>query len=129
GGEQNPWAGVKVNVTVTGANPQSGNLDTDSNGQARFCYTGTNPGSDSITASIGTSTAAAAVTWQADAGNQAPQVFVPASLSVSRPDSVKLLGVVVDDGLPTGGVLTQQWSRISRPAPSPFSLRTTSRPT
>jgi RHS repeat-associated protein len=119
--DQNPLPAVNVNFTVTGANPQSGNLDTDSNGQARFCYTGTNSGSDSITVSIGTSTAAAAVTWQADAGNQAPQVFVPAALSVSRPDSLKLLGVVVDDGLPVGGALTQQWSKISGPGTVTFT--------
>jgi RHS repeat-associated protein len=112
---------VNVNFTVTGSNPQSGNLDTDVNGQSRFCYTGTNAGSDSIAASIGTSTATAAVTWQADAGNQAPQVFLPTSLNVSRPDILTLPGIVVDDGLPIGGTLTQQWSKISGPGTATFT--------
>ena len=112
---------VNVDFTVTGSNPQNGSQDTDNNGQARFCYTGANTGADSITASIGTSTAAATVTWQADAGNQAPQVFVPASLDVSRPDALKLPGIVVDDGLPIGGTLTQQWSKVSGPGTATFT--------
>jgi RHS repeat-associated protein len=123
--DQNALPAVNVNFTATGANPQSGSLDTDSNGQARFCYTGTNPGTDSIVASIGTGTAAATVTWQTDAGNQAPQVFVPASLNVSRPDSLKLPGIVVDDGLPIGGTLTQQWSKVSGPGTATFTNSTT----
>lgn len=115
---------VNVNFTVTGANPQSASVDTDNNGQASFCYTGTNTGSDAITASIGTSTATASVNWQADAGNQAPQVFAPPSLNVSRPDSLVLPGVVVDDGLPLGGALTQQWSQVSGPGTATFTTPT-----
>jgi hypothetical protein len=44
-------AGVAVYFSVTGANPRSATLvPTDSNGQARFCYTGTKAGDDTITA-------------------------------------------------------------------------------
>ena len=117
----NALPAVNVNFTVTGSNPQRGSVDTDNSGQARFCYTGTNAGADSIAASIETSTASAAVTWQADAGNQAPQVFAPATLNVSRPDSLVLPGIVVDDGLPLGGTLTQQWSKASGPGTATFT--------
>jgi RHS repeat-associated protein len=122
--DQHALPAVNVNFTVTGANPQSASVDTDNNGQAPFCYTGTNTGTDSIIASIGTSTAAASVTWQAAAGNQAPQVFVPQSLNVSRPASLVLPGVVVDDGLPLGGALTQQWSQVSGAGTATFTTPT-----
>jgi hypothetical protein len=46
---------------------------------------------------------------------------VPASLNVSRPDSLKLPGIVVDDGLPIGGTLTQQWSKTSGPGTATFT--------
>jgi RHS repeat-associated protein len=122
--DQHALPAVNVNFTVTGANPQSASVDTDNNGQGPFCYTGTNTGTDSIIASIGTSTAAASVTWQAAAGNQAPQVFVPQSLNVSRPASLVLPGVVVDDGLPLGGALTQQWSQVSGAGTATFTTPT-----
>ena len=74
-----------------------------------------------MTASIGTSTAASVVTWQSDAGNQAPQVFLPAAVNVSRPDSAKLIGAVVDDGLPSGSVLALQWTKLSGPGTATFT--------
>jgi len=48
-----PVAGVRVNFTVTGVNPQTGFAITDPNGIAQLCYTGNNPGRDSIAASVG----------------------------------------------------------------------------
>jgi CSLREA domain-containing protein len=49
-GSGNPWAGVVVRFTVTGANSASGWATTDANGLAEFCYTGTNEGLDTIAA-------------------------------------------------------------------------------
>jgi hypothetical protein len=43
-------AGTKVFFTVTGANTAGGTETTDANGQAEFCYTGTNAGVDTIRA-------------------------------------------------------------------------------
>jgi adhesin/invasin len=43
-------AGVIVRFSVTGANSAAGAGTTDTNGQARFCYTGTRAGTDTIRA-------------------------------------------------------------------------------
>ncbi|HEX3957834.1 MAG TPA: Ig-like domain-containing protein [Trebonia sp.] len=48
----NPVAGVRVDFTVTGANPTTGFAYTGSNGQAQFCYTGATSGSDTIVAAV-----------------------------------------------------------------------------
>jgi len=48
-----PEAGITVNFTVSGNNTAYGTVDTNVNGVAEFTYTGTNPGKDTITATIG----------------------------------------------------------------------------
>jgi hypothetical protein len=49
----NPVVGATVVFTVTGANnPMSASIVTDANGQATFCYIGTNQGLDTITAFV-----------------------------------------------------------------------------
>jgi hypothetical protein len=58
-----PVVGVRVDFTVTGANPTAGFANTDANGQAEFCYTGENAGQDSITASVGSIADEASKTW------------------------------------------------------------------
>jgi hypothetical protein len=45
-----PPSGVTVRFSVTGANSASGSAQTTAIGEAQFCYTGTNLGSDTITA-------------------------------------------------------------------------------
>jgi hypothetical protein len=42
--------GSAVSFTVLGANPNIGSVTTDANGQAQFCWTGTNAGADTVTA-------------------------------------------------------------------------------
>jgi IgGFc binding protein/Bacterial Ig-like domain (group 1) len=59
----NPLAGVRVDFTVDGANSTAGSANTDSSGQAQFCYTGTNAGTDAITAAVGTVSDHASKTW------------------------------------------------------------------
>ena len=49
-----PVDGEDVGFTVTGANPTSGSAVTDLTGAATFTYTGTNPGTDTITAFLDT---------------------------------------------------------------------------
>jgi len=46
--------GVRVDFSVAGANSASGFANTDAAGQATFCYTGANTGTDTIVASVGT---------------------------------------------------------------------------
>jgi Ca2+-binding RTX toxin-like protein len=50
GADAKPVAGVTVRFSVTGANSTSGTAITDASGNATFTYTGTNPGTDTITA-------------------------------------------------------------------------------
>jgi Mg-chelatase subunit ChlD len=61
----NPVPGVTVQFTVTGANAASGTATTAANGRATFCYTGVNPGLDTITAQVPGTTArgVATKTW------------------------------------------------------------------
>jgi RHS repeat-associated protein len=118
---QNQLSAINVTFLIAGVNPQVGSVDTDGNGQAQFCYTGAAAGSDTVTASIQTVTASSTITWQAGAANQAPQVFLPASLTISLPAAAKLIGAVVDDGLPAGAGLTLQWSKVSGPGTVTFS--------
>jgi len=59
----NPVAGVRVDFTVTGANPTTGLASTDAHGQAEFCYSGTTPGVDTIVAAVGAIADSATKTW------------------------------------------------------------------
>jgi len=54
---------VRVDFNVTGANTTSGSVNADDNGVAHFCYTGTNLGGDTITATLGSLTATATKNW------------------------------------------------------------------
>jgi hypothetical protein len=55
--------GVRVDFEVTGVNTAAGFALTDADGQAQSCYTGTNPGTDAIEASVGTIADTATKTW------------------------------------------------------------------
>jgi hypothetical protein len=58
----NPVAGVRVDFTVTGANPTTGFAYTGSNGQAQFCYTGATSGNDTVVGAV-QSIQSPAATW------------------------------------------------------------------
>lgn len=58
-----PISGVRVDFTVTGANPTTGFANSDASGNAQFCYTGANAGTDTITAKVGTLTDTASKEW------------------------------------------------------------------
>jgi hypothetical protein len=66
---QQPVSGVRVDWKVSGANSKAGLSTTASSGQAPFCYQGTQDGSDTIVASVGTIADSATMQWTA---NQAP---------------------------------------------------------
>ncbi len=61
--EGNPLGGVRVDFVVTGANSAKESVFAGSNGQAKFCYTGTNVGKDTITGSVGLISGTAQKTW------------------------------------------------------------------
>jgi hypothetical protein len=56
-------AGIGVSFAVTGANPTNGFQSTDSNGNAQFCWTGTNGGADTVTATSGALMAQAGINF------------------------------------------------------------------
>ncbi len=61
-----PVVGVRVDFNIAGPNSAStGFANTDANGIAHFCYTGTLAGTDAITASVGSITDNASFTWTA----------------------------------------------------------------
>lgn len=61
-----PVVGVRVDFNISGANPTAGFATTDNNGQAQSCYVGTNPGTDTIVASVGTLSDTATKVWVAN---------------------------------------------------------------
>lgn len=61
--DSNPLPGIRVDFEVTGVNPTSGFVFADASGEARFCYTGTVVGDDSISATVGNLSASATKTW------------------------------------------------------------------
>ena len=117
--------GIGVGFSLTGANASSQTqyIDTDYTGQAQFCYQGINGGTDSISASVGLSSAAATVTWNSAATNAAPSVYAGTNQTVTLPATAQLFGVATDDGLPNAS-LSVTWSMFSGPAAVSFSNQT-----
>lgn len=81
-GGSSALAGIGVSFAVSGANSASGYAVSQSDGAARFCYTGPNQGTDTITATTasgpsGTATATWAVPPPADGGGPAAPVPGP----------------------------------------------------
>jgi hypothetical protein len=62
----NPLPSVRVDFVVTGANSAEGSVFAGSEGDATFCYTGANLGSDTITGAVGKIEGTAAKTWVAE---------------------------------------------------------------
>jgi hypothetical protein len=54
---------ANVAFAISGAHLDGANVETDANGAATYCYTGTSPGLDAITASVGTLTETVTKTW------------------------------------------------------------------
>jgi len=106
-----PVGGVGVGFSVTGANTSSRSVDTTATGQASYCYTGSNAGTDTILASIGLASATSTVAWSSSASNRAPVVYAGSNQAINLPASASLYGAISDDGLPTGGTRTMpRWA-------------------
>jgi RHS repeat-associated protein len=112
--------GIGLDFLVTGVNAASAHVDTDGNGQASFCYTGTAVGADTVAVSTGRLSASAPVAWSNDGNNQAPFVDAGAAQTITLPQAATLAGIVSDDGLPLGA-LTVQWTVVSGPGTVTFS--------
>ncbi|MFQ3326606.1 MAG: hypothetical protein ACI8YC_001244, partial [Salibacteraceae bacterium] len=89
----NPVVGVRVDFSISGANvAKSGFVNTDSNGDATFCYVGENVGDDTIIVSIGTLSDTVLFTWSAS--QTAPEVICPENIEVDS--TVGECGAVVN---------------------------------
>ena len=114
-------AGATVNLTVTGANPQTLAATTDNNGNATFTYTGA-PGTDIVqaTANIdGFATVSGQVTvnWAGTGGQgAAPTVQVSGDSTLTFPYTGYYNASVTDPVSPAGGNITTTWSQVSGPA-------------
>jgi RHS repeat-associated protein len=116
----NPAGGIGVGFTIMGANASSQSVDSNSSGQAAYCYVGANSGTDTVSASIGSVTGTGTVTWVANSPNRAPIVYAGNDSAITLPSTANLLGVVSDDGLPLGGTLTTTWTLVSGPGSVTF---------
>ena len=102
--------GTSVSFTVTGANVTPGTVSTDWAGPSTFCYPGTNAGSDTITASVGSVTATATKTWRSSALMASEAVIVRHGFTINSGSRVEgtvrqLLGEATI--LNSGAVITQ----------------------
>ena len=99
-----PLAGVDVSFNVSGANPGSGTVTTDANGEAVYSDPGTHTGTDTVNASVAGVTAHATATIQWVAGTATLAV----AASSDTPDvntEVTLTGTLTDaNGDPISGV-------------------------
>lgn len=102
-----PLAGVRVDFTVTGANPGSGFANTDANGVAQHCYTGTAEGNDTITGAVGNLSDTATATWTKTPTNAPPVVDAGPAVSGDTGAALALNGSATD---PDGDPLTLAWS-------------------
>jgi hypothetical protein len=107
-----PVESVRVDFVVTGANPNTGAVNTDAAGLAQFCYTGANAGADTITAAVGTVSDTATQQWSGTptgltvTGVATPEQITAGSVGkvrfTIRNGTVNPLGVTADITLPGG---------------------------
>lgn len=99
----NPIESVRVDFIVSGANNLEDFVTTNAEGQAQFCYTPENTGTDNITASVGNVTATASVTIE----ERVPSSLTldPEMITVEVGVEVCITGTVIDQfGDPLEGV-------------------------
>ncbi len=118
--DQFPLGGRTINFTVTGANAANSSATTDAAGQAQFCYTGTNVGSDLVTAAVSSASGTASVQWLTNVPNHAPVVNAGADQTINLPAPANLQGSATDDGLPAY-TLNVSWSKVSGPGNVTFA--------
>jgi hypothetical protein len=75
----NPFPGVGVDFLVSGANSEEGSAVADSEGKAKFCYTGKHTGEDSIVGSVGLISGSATKTWVTEPTATATPTATPSS--------------------------------------------------
>ncbi|WP_426749850.1 Ig-like domain-containing protein [Myxococcus sp. Y35] len=105
-----PLAGVRVDFASSGVNSALASVNTTADGQAEFCFEGTAPGEDAVTASIGSVTDQVLVTWTKP--NAPPIVDTGPDLEGMASQQLTLQGSASD---PDGDPLTYAWSYVAPP--------------
>jgi hypothetical protein len=117
-----PLNGVRVDFNVTGANQTTGFVNTGTDGQAQFCYTGNNPGQDTIEASVGELFDTATKNWTGGEVNNTPPVADPQPNVTTLEDTPKTITLTGSDA--DGDSLTfitpsrTQHGTLSAPTPA-----------
>ena len=91
---------VPVTFTVSGANPQSTTVYTNSAGQASFTYTPTNAGTDTVTASYGGANASATITVTGGIS----LTLAPSSTTPTVNNAVQVTATLTSNGAPLSGI-------------------------
>jgi hypothetical protein len=94
---QQPLAGVRVDFNVIGANPTASFSNTAANGQAQFCYTGANPGQDTIEAAVGNIFDTATKNWTGGETDNTPPVAELQPVVTTPEDTSKLITLTGSD--------------------------------
>lgn len=116
--QNQPVANTAVAFNIVGANPQTTSIQTDASGEARFCYTGTVIGLDSITATVGNLSDVAVKQWTASGPNQAPTVDAgpDQTLTVFNINLLKNGGCdvpTVNGAIPNWTVVNGTWTQVA----------------
>ncbi len=118
-----PVGNANIYLNVTGANPSSTTLTSDSNGKATFTYTGTNIGTDTIVASAFGVSATAVKLWTKSATDIRNEIMgIVATFDDGVPQtfsSVEKIVVMGDEAVPvllnllsTSNSLKVRWASI-----------------
>jgi RHS repeat-associated protein len=116
--------GIGVQFSSSGANLKSGFTQTNAAGAAQFCYTGSQPGSDIVKASVASNSSTATIQWVASPNAPIVSIAQLSGVQISVP--FQLVGSVSYTG---AGTLSFAWQQLSGPSQasltSPTSLQTT----
>lgn len=126
-----PLAGVRVDFNVIGANPTASFSNTVANGQAQFCYTGANPGQDTIEAAVGNIFDTATKNWTEGETDNTPPVAdspPPVTTLEDTPKIITLTGSDADGNSLTFIIVTlPEHGTLSAPTPATNVLRSKAR--
>ncbi len=107
---------IGVTFVVSGANPSQRAVKTTRFGEATFTYAGAQIGADVIKAALADIERTVTNEWLAAGFNPLPAVFAGSSLLVNFGETAQLNGIINDDGLPAGDLLSANWRALNGPA-------------
>lgn len=116
--QASPMSGIPLSFVVTGANPTNGAGITNASGDAGFCWTSTQTGLDTLSASFCAKTGVAKITWQRRPDVIVANSYVTAQLSLlSGKITIQHKATLTDglNNLPVVGRLLQFTSTSGAP--------------